>query len=246
MPRTRKLASLSEAFPSVQALTATLKGEGTLVRAEREKAYLKSDLKFLGVSVPQVRAHAKALHKQTPHADRETVLSFAEAMWATRIHELRSLAINVLALKVQVLRPEDLKIIETMLRSARTWAHVDELATQVVAPLCDARPAGLRIVARWQRDEDFWMRRTALLALLPALRKGGGDFALFEKWAAPLLEEKEFFIRKAIGWVLREVSKKRPKLVFVFLQKHRERVSGLTMREGKKYLPAEWQAKLVA
>lgn len=53
-----------------------------------------------------------------------------------------------------------------------------------------------------------------------------------------MLDEKEFFIRKAIGWVLREVSKKRPKLVFEFLREHRAEVSGLTLREGAKYLPA--------
>jgi 3-methyladenine DNA glycosylase AlkD len=53
-----------------------------------------------------------------------------------------------------------------------------------------------------------------------------------------MLGEREFFIRKAIGWVLREVSKKRPELVFEFLRDHREEVSGLTLSEGAKYLPA--------
>jgi 3-methyladenine DNA glycosylase AlkD len=53
-----------------------------------------------------------------------------------------------------------------------------------------------------------------------------------------MLHEREFFIRKAIGWVLREVSKKRPSLVQEFLREHGERASGLTMREATKYLPA--------
>ena len=82
------------------------------------------------------------------------------------------------------------------------------------------------------------MRRTALLAQLRALRHGGGDFALFAEIAAPMLEEREFFIRKAIGWVLREVSKKRPELVRDFLAEHGARASGLTRREASKYLPA--------
>ena len=65
-----------------------------------------------------------------------------------------------------------------------------------------------------------------------------GDFALFAEIAGPMLEEKEFFVRKAIGWVLREVSKKRPALVRDFLLAHGSRASGVTWREATKYLPA--------
>ena len=87
---------------------------------------------------------------------------------------------------------------------------------------------------RWARDRDFWVRRTALLAQLDALRRGGGDFDLFAEIAAPMLGEKEFFIRKALGWVLREVSKKRPALSHAFLRRHLGALSGLTLREGAK------------
>ena len=82
------------------------------------------------------------------------------------------------------------------------------------------------------------MRRAALLAEHDALRAGGGDFALWSRLAAPMLDEREFFIRKAIGWVLREVSKKRPELTYEFFRTHRDRVSNLSLREGAKYLPA--------
>jgi 3-methyladenine DNA glycosylase AlkD len=71
---------------------------------------------------------------------------------------------------------------------------------------------------------------------LDALRRGGGDFPLFARLAEGMIEEREFFIRKAIGWVLREVSKKRPALVAAFLRDHGARASGLTVREASKYL----------
>ena len=61
-----------------------------------------------------------------------------------------------------------------------------------------------------------------------------------------MVQEGEFFIRKAIGWVLREVSKKRPALTYAFLSAHIDRVSGLTLREGAKYLPAEQREELMA
>ena len=97
-------------------------------------------------------------------------------------------------------------------------------------------PSAVRTVRRWAKDRDFWVRRTALLSLLLPLRRGEGDFELFTELAVPMLGEKEFFIRKAIGWVLRDVSKKRPELAFGFLHEHINEVSGLTIREGSKYL----------
>jgi 3-methyladenine DNA glycosylase AlkD len=76
-----------------------------------------------------------------------------------------------------------------------------------------------------------------MLALLPALRRGGGDCARFSRYAHSMLGQREFFIRKAIGWVLREVSKKRPQLVRDWLRPRRARLSGVTLREAVKYLP---------
>jgi 3-methyladenine DNA glycosylase AlkD len=70
-------------------------------------------------------------------------------------------------------------------------------------------------------------------------------FSVFAVLAVPMLGEKEFFIRKAIGWVLREVSKKDPAAVAAFLREHRADVSGLTMREGAKYLPAKERKALL-
>ncbi|MCW8985101.1 MAG: DNA alkylation repair protein, partial [Thermoanaerobaculales bacterium] len=97
---------------------------------------------------------------------------------------------------------------------------------------------------RWSRDGDFWVRRASMLAQLPALRAGGGDFDLFASFASRMVGEREFFIRKAIGWVLRDVSKKRPELAYGFLSEHVNEISGLTLREGSKYLPEEQQESL--
>ncbi|HYK98491.1 MAG TPA: DNA alkylation repair protein, partial [Candidatus Acidoferrales bacterium] len=78
--------------------------------------------------------------------------------------------------------------------------------------------------------------RTAILAQHDQLKRGEGDWPLFTRLADGMLDEREFFIRKAIGWVLRETSKKRPKIVFDYLLPRRDRVSGLTLRQGAKYL----------
>ncbi len=154
-------------------------------------------------------------------------------------HELWSAAIAILEKKRKLLSPSDLPWLIGLVRKSAGWAYVDWIAAKVIpAPLALVAKAGDReaIVIAWANDEDFWVRRTALLSLLDDLRGGGGDFPLFERIAAPMLEEREFFIRKAIGWVLRETSRKRPALVRGFVARHRGRMSGLTLREASKYL----------
>ena len=113
-----------------------------------------------------------------------------------------------------------------------TWDHVDWLSIKVAGRLVDHHAQAKRALPGWAVDERFWLRRAALLALLDPLRAGRGDFGLFARLAAGMVDEKEFFIRKAIGWVLREVAKQRPELTYAFLSEHIERVSGLTLREG--------------
>ena len=165
-------------------------------------------------------------------------MSYADALFETDAFDLRSAAIALLERSWKLLAAEDLPWLVELARAGACWAHVDFIVTQVIDPLL-ARDGDLapRITA-WARDPDFWVRRVALLAQLRALRRGGGDFALFARIAAPLLGEREFFIRKAIGWVLREVSKRRPELVRDFLLQHAGACSGLTWREATKYLPA--------
>jgi 3-methyladenine DNA glycosylase AlkD len=101
-------------------------------------------------------------------------------------------------------RPSDIELIERLLRQSRTWALVDGLAASVVGNLVERYPELSETLNRWSIDDDFWIRRSALLALLLPLREGQGDFERFGRYADAMLEEREFFIRKAIGWVLRE------------------------------------------
>jgi len=94
-------------------------------------------------------------------------------------------------------------------------------------------------------DDDFWLRRSALLALLLALRRGAGDFQLFSRYADPMLQEKEFFIRKAIGWVLRDTARRRPAMVYEWLLPRAARASGLTLREAVKPLSEQQRAAVL-
>lgn len=217
---------------------------GNPARAVQERAYMKSSLRFHGIDAKTLRAECAAFCKEHPDLDRASLVAIVNALFASDWFDLRSAAIALLERRWKLLDPTDAPWLVELARKGACWAHVDYLVTQVLEPLLEDDKALPRHVRRWAKDDDFWVRRVALLAQLRALRHGGGDFELFAEIAAPMLPEKEFFVRKAIGWVLREVSKKRPVLVHGFLRVHGEHASGVTWREATKYLPAKMKREL--
>jgi 3-methyladenine DNA glycosylase AlkD len=236
--------------PDAKALAAeierALRAAATPGRAEQEKRYLKSALVHLGASMPAIRKIAVATQRANPDLDRAGLLALADALWSRGIHECRAVVVELLDVFAGRLEARDLSgMLERLLRESRTWALVDGLAASVAGPLVERFPAAGRILDRWARDEDFWIRRSALLAELVALREGRGDFARFACHADAMLEEREFFVRKAIGWVLRDASRRDPGRVARWLLPRAHRASGLTLREATKHLPAAVRAEIL-
>jgi 3-methyladenine DNA glycosylase AlkD len=229
---------------ALRELAIELKAAGTAARAKSEKAYLKSDLDFYGTAMPDLRRITVAYANAHPDLDRRALRSIAEAAWKTDSFELRSAATALLDRKKKVLEERDLPWLLDLVDASKTWALVDWLAATVIGDVVGRHPASLRWLPIWAKQKNFWIRRSALLAQLNTLKRGEGDWELFTRLAAGMLDEKEFFIRKAIGWVLREVSKKRPALVYAFIRGHRDEMSGLTLREGAKYLSAPQRRSL--
>ena len=218
---------------AVEFFRRRFRAEGDAASAVAQRAYMKTTLLFHGVDAKQLRTAARDFCASRTLA-RPELVALVEELYATRYFDLHSAAIAVLERRRARIERADADWLISLVRRSACWAHVDWLATKIVPHALDARPH--HQLRAWARDADFWVRRTALLAQLDALRSGGGDFELFCALAEPMLDEKEFFIRKAIGWVLREVSKKRPAPVRAFVTAHGDRMSGLTRREASKYL----------
>ena len=214
-----------------------LRAAGTPARAAGTKAYLKSDLRFYGTTMPDLRGATNDFAREHPELTRSELRKIVDELWSTDVFELRSAGVALLSKYSALLEEGDLPWLLGFVRLSKTWAHVDWLASDVIGGVVGESKTALRRLPVWARDDNFWVRRTALLTQLRPLSHEAGDFKLFARIAAPMLGEREFFIRKAIGWVLREVSKKRPDLVYGFLRDHREEVSRLTLSEGAKYLP---------
>ena len=223
-----------------RAIEAELERTGSPERAAGEKRYLKTDMDFLGATLADIRRVARQAAKGLDHdgADR-----LVEELWSAPTFERRMAAALILELHVDELRSEDLSLIERLIRESRTWALVDVLSGDVVGEM------GLhlrirRTLDRWARDDDFWVRRSSMLGELTPL-KHGAPFEPFARRADAMLDETEFFIRKAIGWVLRETSKTRPDEVYQRVAPRTNRASGVTMREAVKYLDATRAERLL-
>lgn len=219
-------------------------------RAAGEKAYLKSSLEHYGTSVPATRTAVREALAGV-RLTHDDVVALAERLWVcpgheVPVHELRQAAVEVLEAHVGLLEAGDIVLLERLLREARGWALLDGLAASVVGPLVEREPELTSTLDRWAGDDDFWIRRASMLALLLALRRGQGDFERFGRYADAMLDEKEFFVRKAIGWVLRDTARKRPDLVFAWLLPRATRASGVTFREAIKPLDTAQRAALIA
>jgi 3-methyladenine DNA glycosylase AlkD len=232
----------------VERVEAELRGLANPVRSEGEKKYLKSEFVHLGVGLPATRKIALAAVQDMP--SRSETLALADGLWAARdgaapIHEVRMAAIEVLIRQARLLQPDDLEVAERLIRDSRSWAYVDALAVKVVGDLVlrNAELAGE--LDRFVVDDNFWIRRTALLALLPGIRANDGDLDRLSRYGDLLIGETEFFIRKALGWVLRELAKRDPDWVIAWVAQRTGQISGVTIREAVRHLPDSDRGRLM-
>jgi 3-methyladenine DNA glycosylase AlkD len=231
-------------------LGRALRAHADPARAVQERRYLKSELEHLGVSVPATRRCVRGWVRAHPTLGHDGLVGLVTELWdrpLPAIHERRLAAVELLEARRGLLSVADVPLLERLLREARTWALLDPLAVSVVGQLAlSDRDAFDPVVRRWASDDDAWLRRASLLVHLPGIRAGTPDRDRLLALADPLLEETGFFVRKAIGWVLRELGQREPATVVAWLEPRVDRASGLTVREAVKRLPAADRERLLA
>ena len=223
-----------------------MKAGGDKERAVFEKAYLKTPFKCHGASLPFTDRMAKDFRKQNEEADREYILSLAGNLFASEYHDEKRLGLRLLQFYPRYLDFSVMPLLEEMLLQSPTWDLVDDISIHLVGAVLEKDRKAYRYLKKWSRSENFWMRRASLISPILLFRKGRGDAGLFYSFAERMLGEKEFFIRKAIGWGLREIAKADPDEAFRFLMSIKGRASGLTLREGAKRLPDELRARVLS
>jgi 3-methyladenine DNA glycosylase AlkD len=199
------------------------------------QAYMKSSMPYYGVRATAMRAACKRVFARRPLATCAEWRSEVLDIWRNATHrEERYAAIELLLLKRhrECWSPRLMPVLEEMIVSGAWWDLVDGLA-HVVGELLRAHPDDLRPVMRaWSEDPDLWKRRVSIICQLSF--KGETDLDLLYGNIRPNLADRDFFIRKAIGWALRQYAWTNPKEVRRYVRTHEQELSGLSRREAMK------------
>lgn len=221
-----------------RALRQAYAAEGDPRRAGDMRAYMKSAMPYYGVPMPRTRAILRELVQGRDLGDAAHLAQVVRTLWhGAKRREERYAALELLdrpaARKLEA--PGALPLYEELIASGAWWDLVDELAARRVGVVLARSPKVVQpTLRRWSRGGDLWLRRAAILAQLKHRDATDVDF-LFDV-IEPAVDEKEFFLRKAIGWALRELSRWKPEAVERWLDEHRGRASGLTVREAQRGL----------
>jgi 3-methyladenine DNA glycosylase AlkD len=205
-------------------------------RAEGNAAYMKvgarGALPYLGVRRPEVRRIARTAAAGPPVDDDAMVAVVLELWDEAEYAEERYAAQDLLGLRWAYGRLDLLDLHRHMALTGAWWDHVDEAAHRV-ADLVATHPDEMRpVLLAWSVDPSMWLRRLAILAQLG--HRDRVDRDLLTAVIEPNVDDREFFVRKAIGWALREVARHDPEWVRAFVETHS--LSPLSRREALKHL----------
>ncbi len=203
-------------------------------RAREMAAYMRDQFPFVGIPAPQRSALFSRVMRDLPPPDAASLAALALACWERPEREYQYFAAQYLRKHVRRCSADFLATVEVLLTTQSWWDTVDELAQHVVGPLVAAHPELQAAMDRWIESENFWLARTALLH--QNRYRGKTDAGRLFAYCLRRSGDAEFFIRKAIGWALREYSKTDPAAVRRFVADHEHELSPLSQREALKRL----------
>jgi 3-methyladenine DNA glycosylase AlkD len=202
------------------------------------QAYMKSEMPYHGVPTPLLRQICKvafvAVEFPTALDWHTQVLEvWREAQYREERYAALYLTRDQRALRYQT--PAAMKVYEELVVSGAWWDYVDEIASNRVGPILRDYPAPMRLkMLSWSRSAHMWKRRTAILCQLGA--KEQTDLALLYACIEPSLDSREFFLRKAIGWALRQHARTDAGEVKRYVRRNRDRLSSLSVSEALKHI----------
>jgi 3-methyladenine DNA glycosylase AlkD len=221
VPTTELVPRIVEAFESARDPAA----------ARPMERYMRDQFAFLGIPTPARRAlQREALAGSRP--DRDELLHGARALWQRAEREYQYAARDVLVRGSKLFTVDDIDALGRLVTTKAWWDTVDVLAIHVIGSIVRRDRGGALIMDAWLADDDLWLARTAILHQNRWKADTDEDrlFAYCQARAA----DTDFFVRKAIGWALREYSKSAPDAVRAFVAAHDHELSGLSKREALK------------
>ncbi|MEV7452279.1 DNA alkylation repair protein [Streptomyces nigra] len=219
-----------------ERLTAVYGAAADPERAAAMRAYMKDVAPFLGIPSPERHALSRSVLQGTPRPDERDCTAVALRCWRLPEREYQYFAVDLLRRHVRRLSSGFLPVARHLVTTVPWWDTVDALAAHVVGGLVAADPALTADMDAWIEDDDLWVVRTALLH---QLRYGERtDAGRLFGYCLRQSGHPDFFVRKAIGWCLREYAKTDPDAVRDFLAREGGRFAPLSVREALKNIGA--------
>ena len=224
---------LTRVEATVDALAAALAAAGDPERAVAMARYMKDHFAFFGVPAPERRAiQREVLGRWRP--EESELVGFVDAAWARPERELQYAACDVVAQSASRCSPAFIADLERWITHRSWWDSVDSLAHGVGA-LIEVHPKTVAAMDRWIASDNFWLARVAIIHQL--VYKTATDADRVFRYCTRRAGDSEFFLRKAIGWALREYSKTNPAAVVAFVSAHEAELSPLSRREALRRIP---------
>ncbi|WP_406446820.1 DNA alkylation repair protein [Streptomyces sp. NBC_01613] len=220
----------------LERLTATYAAAADPERAVSMRAYMKDVAPFLGLTTPVRRALSRTVVEGLPRPAEADCTAIALRCWQLPEREYHYFAVDYLRRHARACSSGFLPVTRHLVATVSWWDTVDALAAHVVGALVEADPKLTADMDAWIGDDDLWIARTALLHQL-RYKKHTDTERLFT-YCLRQSGHPDFFIRKAIGWCLREYAKTDPEAVRTFLERERGRFAPLSVREALKNIGA--------
>ena len=212
-----------------------LKENANAVDAIQMQKYLKTSMPFYGVKSPILNEIVSEIKSKFTISNQEEYNAIITHIWEMSHREEKYISIKLARKWKKYITLDALKVYEKMIREGEWWDFIDPISQGLIGILLMNSRSEMNIILdKWIDDENLWIRRTAILAHLK--HKENMDQEKLFNYCLRRAHEKEFFIQKAIGWVLREYSKTEPEIVFSFIEEHDSVLSNLSKREGMKWL----------
>lgn len=225
----------------VTEIRAALRTAADPVKAEPMRAYMKSEMPFLGVQKPdraRVLQPALRAHVLTARSSWESAV---RQLWDDATYREERYAATALAQARPYTEwatdPASLPLYDHLIVTGAWWDHVDDIAIRLVGRVLRTHPDQTApLIRTWSRDPDRWRRRTSVICQI-----GAGedvDVELLRECVLANMDDPDFFLRKGIGWALRQHAKLDPAWVRTFVSIHYEQLSPLSRREALKNIIA--------
>ncbi len=204
-------------------------------KAKPMAAYMKTEMPFYGVQKQGRTKIARVIKKKFSIESQREYELVVKRLWRMPHREEKYLAIQVAQMYSEFITPGSIAMYEKLIREGAWWDFVDNVAIRLVGRVLLSNRKMIQVITdKWISDEDLWIRRSAIISQIG--HKEQTDYRRLFRYCETCASEIEFFIRKGIGWALREYSYSDPERVVSFLQKTKGRLSGLSYREGAKAL----------